>query len=165
MKYNNTVIKVLNKEHGKKVIEWWKKQGVDTSDYGGLITEADGGLTFYYGVFDDWFNNFSLEFVIKNKIKIIQLPSETEYPKLMWVSDDIEFFHKYKRVVFMEKCGRFIAWSSTSENVEKVSNCSTWEYAKDIEEEVVEEIVELTLEDITNGKGVGVPTHLLRIKK
>lgn len=30
---------------------------------------------------------------------------------------------------------------------------------------VQEEIVELTFEDITNGKGVGVPPHLIRIKK
>lgn len=28
-----------------------------------------------------------------------------------------------------------------------------------------QQIVELTLEDISNGKGVGVPPHLIRIKK
>lgn len=37
-----------------------------------------------------------------------------------------------------------------------------WNYAKDIEEET---IVELTLQDISDGKGVGIPSHLIRIKE
>ena len=33
--YNNCVIEVLDKEHGKKVIEWWKSVGVGTNNYKG----------------------------------------------------------------------------------------------------------------------------------
>lgn len=29
----------------------------------------------------------------------------------------------------------------------------------------IEQLVELTLQDISDGKGVGVPSHLIRIKK
>lgn len=163
MKHNNTVIKVLNKEHGKKVIEWWKKQGVDTRELEGSRNEEQRDTCIYYGLHDGYFDYNSLEFVIRNNIKIIQLPSETSYPKLMWVSDNEKFNNKLKRVVFMEKNNKYIAWSfaNTLEGSESQVSASGWPYAKDIEEE----IVELTLEDITNGKGVGVPAHLLRIKK
>lgn len=37
-----------------------------------------------------------------------------------------------------------------------------WEEMKPIEEE---QIIELTIQDISDGKGVGIPAHLIRIKK
>lgn len=37
----NQVIKVLNIEHGKKVIEYWKSKGVYTCGYSGTITEEE----------------------------------------------------------------------------------------------------------------------------
>lgn len=48
---NNCAIKVQSKEHGKKVIEFWKSQGVNTGLLDGCVL---GG---YYGLFDgrfDW---------------------------------------------------------------------------------------------------------------
>lgn len=43
-KYNNTVIQSKGGDHGKRVIEWWKEQGVNTNDFLG----KEEGL--YYGL-------------------------------------------------------------------------------------------------------------------
>ena len=42
-----------------------------------------------------------------------------------------------KRVVFMEKCGKFISWTNveTIENAENVLNTWAWKYAEDIKPE------------------------------
>ena len=53
-----------------------------------------------------------------------------------------------KRVVFMEKCGRFLAWSS-KESIESAENevdTVSWKYAKDIEPEP--QIPEYTMEEL-----------------
>ena len=38
----NQVIEVLDREHGKKVIEYWKSRGVDTKDMDGSNTREKG---------------------------------------------------------------------------------------------------------------------------
>jgi hypothetical protein len=89
-----------------------------------------------------------------------------EYPKVMLVSDDpIDIYNEdRRRVVFMEKNGYFLAWSGakTIEEAKKRTSVIPWKYAIDTTKE---EIVELTLQDISDGKGVGIPAHLIRIKK
>ena len=69
-----------------------------------------------------------------------------------------------KRVVFMEKTNKFIAWKSaeTFEEAEVEYEAFGWKYAKDIEEF---NIVELTFKDISEGKGVGIDPSLIRIKE
>ena len=61
------------------------------------------------------------------------------YPKVMMVSKDpiTEANPGTTRVVFMEKCGKFLAWNdvSTLEEAETVTNTTSWTYAKDIEPE------------------------------
>lgn len=42
--YDNCVIEVLDKEHGKKVIEWWKSVGVGTNNYKGNSSGRFYGL-------------------------------------------------------------------------------------------------------------------------
>lgn len=42
--YDNCVIEVLDKEHGKKVIEWWKSVGVGTNNYKGNTSGRFYGL-------------------------------------------------------------------------------------------------------------------------
>ncbi len=68
-----------------------------------------------------------------------------------------------KRVVFMQKEGKFIAWQNAVSLEESKSELSTasWNYAREIS---TPQIVELTLKDISEGKGVGVPVELIRIK-
>lgn len=156
-KYNNCAIQVKDAEHGKEVIKWWQDQGVDTHSLIGSSSK------YYYGLFDGVFKDKQKE-LVASYVKIIELP--TKYPKVMWVSDTERHFTQ-KRVVFMEKNGHFLAWNaaeSIEEAKEKVE-VFTWKYAKDIEVEKIEEVVELTIEDISNGKGVGIAPHLIRIKK
>lgn len=74
----NTVIKVLTPEHGKKVIEWWKKQGIDTRDLNGIACESDGDTYIYYGVIKGRFDNWSANAVKISKAKIIELPTDEE---------------------------------------------------------------------------------------
>ena len=109
-----------------------------------------------YGFWEDIivYKNFNLFFqkYPKNNVKL--------YPKVMLVSNDR--INWVKRVVFMEKCGYFIAWSSaeTPKECESAMRTSPWKYAKDIEEP---KIVEVTLEDVA--KAMNISPELLRIKK
>lgn len=65
----------------------------------------------------------------------IKYPKTSPYPKVMMVGDSYPL--TLKRVVFMKKCGKFIAWeyAETLEDAETVLNTSTWEYAEDIKPE------------------------------
>ena len=71
MDLNNTVIKVLNKEHGAKVIEFYKKNGYDTKWFYGSNTG------YHYGVYNNnfsWYTNSDME---RFDFKVIELPEET----------------------------------------------------------------------------------------
>lgn len=69
---NNVGIKVLNEEHGKKVIEWLKSQGVETYSCKG----SDIGCV--YGMFDGKFSIYTEESTKRSypQVKIITLPEE-----------------------------------------------------------------------------------------
>ena len=132
----NQVIEVLNKEHGKKVIEYWKSRGVDTKGLVGDCTKEsylNSDLRFY-GVIDGEFNNYTEENASYCNAEIIELPEEKAYPRVMMVSFDSEKW--FKRVVFMKKCGRYLAWNNaeTVEGAEEQIGLSVWIFAKDIEE-------------------------------
>ena len=132
----NQVIEVLNKEHGKKVIEYWESKGVDTKYFVGVCTKESflGSETRFYGVIDGKFGNYTEEDVSYYNAEIIELPEEKTYPRVMMVSFDSENWHK--RVVFMKKCGRYLAWDNaeTVEEAENQVNSVAWRFAKDIEE-------------------------------
>lgn len=72
----NQVIEVLDREHGRKVIECWKSKGVDTSGIYGSLTKEDGEEFRYYGVINKKFNCYTIEFVRKCNAEIIELPSD-----------------------------------------------------------------------------------------
>ena len=84
----NQVIEVLDREYGKKVIEYWKSIGVDTRGMCGSFTKEDGESSRYYGVINDMFDCYSISFVRKHKAEIIELPIENSrpFPKPMIVS-------------------------------------------------------------------------------
>ena len=135
----NQVIEVLNEEHGKKVIEYWESIGVDTKDWDGSNTKANGFPTRYYGVIDECFWCYSIDYVKDAKAEIIHLPTESPkeektYPRVMMVSFDSENW--FKRVVFMKKCGRYLAWNNaeTIQDSESIWGQTAWDFAKDIEE-------------------------------
>ena len=91
--------------------------------------------------YDAWFNALQ----DKNFDAILKHPAnvKNKYPMLMWVGNtEAEVKNKErKRVVFMEKCGKYIAWS-TAESFEEAENSTmaySWKYAEPvIEEQTVE---------------------------
>ena len=138
---NNKVIKVLDREHGKKVIEFWKKY-CNT----GVLEGTNIGS--YYGIISGEFDIWTIDEIRQNNAEIIELPAEKTYPRVMVVSDDKISWSK--RVVFMEKMGRYVAWrgAETLEDAEKEKEIIFWNYAKEIEP------IEVTLEEIAEWKGV-----------
>ena len=130
----NQVIEVLDREHGKKVIEYWKSKGVDTGDVNGSCNKADNDRFRYYGLINNCFSEYSIEYCESFNAEIIELPEEKTYPKVMIVSEDGEKWHK--RVVLMYKNGRYLAWNNaeTFEEAEKEMILTPWRFAKDIEE-------------------------------
>jgi NTP pyrophosphatase (non-canonical NTP hydrolase) len=82
-------------------------------------------------------NKKELEQIEQKVMKKIEEINQSQYPKVMWVSNYEDFRHKCKRVVFMEKINKFLAWSTakTLEEAEKVIDVTVWDYAKDIDTE------------------------------
>ena len=154
----NQVIEVLNEEHGKKVIEYWKSKGVNTMCMFGSLTKEDGDEWRYYGVIGDKFDSYSIEFVHKYNAEIIELPKEeNSFPRVMLVSYDGEVW--YKRVVFMKKCDRFLAWNKaeTIEGSESIYETTSWNYAKELPEKV-----ELTKYEIAEKFGISIDQLVIK---
>ena len=104
VKWNNTCIKVLSKEHGAKVIEFWKSVGVNTT---GMIGSV---INDHYGLFDGYFNGLTSKEYWENK-RILTLEeaiairdSEIKtFPRDMYVwNKNIESARKVN-VVFIAK--------------------------------------------------------------
>lgn len=87
-KWNGTVIEVLTREHGKKVIDWWKEQGVDTMRFIGDSTKEDNDSDRYYGLIDRRFGTHSIESIEKYKAKIITLPEPFPERWYMKITDE-----------------------------------------------------------------------------
>lgn len=134
----NQVIEVIDQEHGRKVIDYWKSKGIDTSDVLAIRTKRRGDLCRYYGVIDGCFGFYSEKLAVINNAEIIELPTESPkeentFPRVMLVSIDEIKWHK--RVVFMKKCDRYLAWNKaeTIEESESICGQTAWRYAKEIE--------------------------------
>jgi hypothetical protein len=75
----NTVIKVRDQEHGRKVVNWFKSQGVDTSYVDAdhiFSSESRGDALFYYGVINGQFENWGKGYVKTRRVRIIELLEE-----------------------------------------------------------------------------------------
>jgi hypothetical protein len=148
------------KEIVEKMLEEQEKQGNkrDVSVFERILSTSysNGGFTwdltkennqFWKEVLED--KNFTLFFEKYPKI----------YPKVMMVShmpiteENIGF----QRVVFMEKCGKYLTWytATTIEEAEIETGTLPWKYAKDIEEPK-QEVKEVTLEQIAEAFKVDV---------
>ena len=95
----NQVIEVLNKEHGRKVIEYWKSKGADVRGFSGNQTIEDDSEFRFYGFINGEFNNYRRKSVHLYKAKIIELPTESPkeentFPRVMFVSDDAVTWNK-----------------------------------------------------------------------
>ena len=95
-------------------------------------------------------------FMMNNKLAEIISYKEFE-ERVMLVSDDEEIW--YRRVVFMEKNNRFIAWNYAKTIEEAVGVCKTtdWSYAKELPKEI-----EVTKEEIAKWKGCDVEQLIIK---
>jgi len=88
----------------------------------------------------------------------------SEFPKLIEVSSNGKTWHERVAIYIWKSKAMCLV---NIDNMNYLNNhdgdITCWDYFREIQK--TPEIVELTLEDISNGKGVGVPVELLRIKK
>ena len=116
------------------------------------------GFTKYYFASQDknYWSLYETTSLPSHSVKEFLKP-ENEYPKVMRVSmfpikTKEEFKEALTRVVFMEKCGKFIAWNKakTIKESELQTGCATWEYAVELDWQPEEETkpLKLTMEQI-----------------
>ena len=121
------------------------------------MTNPQGVLNYYYKrpYHDEWIG-IDYTHLPSHSVKEF-LKSENEYPKVMKVSDNPiktkeDFKNANKRVVFMEKCGKFITWydADTIEKSENIISTTYWNYAVDLDWQPEEETkpLKLTMEQI-----------------
>lgn len=73
----NVVIEVLDREHGAKVVKYFRNLGFKTDEYTGSETRLNGDNYRYYGVDGNGkFDNFKLEQVNNYGFSIVTLPTE-----------------------------------------------------------------------------------------
>ena len=120
-------------------------------------TNLEGTRKYYYKI--HYCNEWGCSDIINAPTHSVKefLKPENEYPKVMKVSNNpIETLEDFKyantRVVFIEKCGKFIAWlnEDTIEKSENVTSTTAWNYAVDLDWQPEEEIkpLKLTMEQI-----------------
>jgi len=165
----NQVIEVLNEEHGERVIKYFQSLGIDTGNFKGTNTLEKDDRIRYYGVVGGKFGPWAKSsFLDKNvclpPVEIIELPDIQPYPKVMLVSDFPISMNNFgfKRVVFMEKNGRYLAWygAETLEEAKETMDITHWKYAED-----VDSVLKLTLEEIAERFNVPKVKIVSDIKK
>jgi hypothetical protein len=153
----NQVIKVLNADHGKKVIEYWKSLGIET-DYQGQCSEETNDYMIYYGVINDLFDNYDLVFVQRTNAEIIELPEEKTFPRkmLVWAFHEID---AQEALVFMKLPGNhespWIGMATCCSNYnnyleDKPYTVTCYPNAKEIE---VSDVEEMSMEEVCAALG------------
>ena len=168
----NQVIEVLNKEHGKKVIEYWKSKGVDTMGMCGSFNKEDSGTVCYYGVINDMFDCFTIEDVRKYNAEIIELPKEEKsFPRVMLVSNKPIKGNNdgIKQLVISIVDGIAISVGGTQYSLEQyyqdlkeekanpILRLYPWRYAKELPEKV-----ELTKSEIAEKFGISIDQLVIK---
>ena len=111
------------------------------------------GFTKYYFVSEDknYWSLYDTTNLPSHSVKEFLKP-ESEYPKVMKVSNQPiktkeDFKYANKRVVFMKKNDRFIAWfdADTIEKSENITSTTNWNYAVDLDWQPEEETKPLKL--------------------
>ena len=168
----NQVIEVLDMEHGKKVIEYWKAKGIDT--YGMLVigTKKAGYSCRYYGVIDGCFDCYSERQAAENGAEIIELPKEeNSFPRVMLVSNKPIKGNNdgIKQLVISIVDGIAISVGGTQYSLEKyyqdlkeekanpIFRLYPWRYAKELPEKV-----ELTKSEIAEKFGVSIDQLVIK---
>ena len=162
----NKVIEVLNREHGKRVIEYWKSKGVDTWVLQGDCNRDGGYKKRYYGVINGNFDFISIEDVRKYNAEIIKLPKEeNSFPRVMLVSNKPIKGNNdgIKQLVISIVDGIAISVGGTQYSLEQyyqdlkeekanpIFRLYPWRYAKELPEKV-----ELTKSEIAEKFGISI---------
>lgn len=152
---DNTVIEVLTKEHGEKVIAWWKKQGIDTKFKVGDCTKENHDDNRYYGIINGIFDHWIIEQLNYYNAKIIELPTEEKtFPRMMmcWNDENLAF-NVY--VLFYDKQLNYQYVGIIEHDVERYKNGDNninmciYKNAKEIEEQPKE----MTLDEVCKELG------------
>lgn len=115
-------------------IEQGNKEDISVFEENNCTDRRHGGFT--------WENTseghaFWAEILIYGKLDTFfkKYPKTSQYPKVMMVGNSYPLIHT--RVVFMEKCGKFIAWENaqTLKKAEEICTTCSWKYAEDIKPE------------------------------
>ena len=121
------------------------------------ITNLEGTFKYYYK--RPYYNEWGCSDIINAPTHSVKefLKPESEYPKVMKVScnpfkTQEDYDEGYTEVVFMEKCGKYIAWNraETLEEAEETTITNDWDYAVDLDWQPEEETkpLKLTMEQI-----------------
>ena len=168
----NQVIEVIDKEHGKRVIKYWKSIGVDTMGMCGSFTKEDGEHSCYYGVINDMFDCYSISFVRKHNAEIIELPKEeNSFPRVMLVSNNPIKGNNdgIKQLVISIVDGIAISVGGTQYSLEQyyqdlkeekanpIFRLCPWRYAKELPEKV-----EITKSEIAEKFGISVDQLVIK---
>lgn len=91
-------------------------------------------------------------------------PERGDYVWVRDINDGAWVRRIYITTVEGASCPYFVVNKADEEEFKKGKSffVTFWAQMKPIEEE---QIIELTIQDISDGKGVGIPAHLIRIKK
>ena len=167
----NQVIEVLDREHGMKVIEYWKSKGIDTSGMSGSQTKKGDYLWRYYGVIDNCFDVYSERQAAENNAEIIELPEENSFPRVMLVSNKPIKGNNdgIKQLVISIVDGIAISVGGTQYSLEQyyqdlkeekanpIFRLYPWRYAKELPEKV-----ELTKSEIAEKFGIYIDQLVIK---
>ena len=168
----NQVIEVIDREHWKKVLVYWKSKGIDTSRMLGISTKKGGYLCRYYGVIDGCFDCYSEREAAENNAEIIELPKEeNSFPRVMLVSNKPIKGNNdgIKQLVISIVDGIAISVGGTQYSIEHyyqdlkeekanpIFRLCPWRYAKELPEKV-----ELTKSEIAEKFGVSIDQLVIK---
>ena len=168
----NQVIEVIDREHGMKVIEYWKSKGVDTKDMNGSNTREKGIPTRYYGIINGYFHCYSIDYVKEANAEIIELPKEeNSFPRVMLVSNKPIKGNNdgIKQLVISIVDGIAISVGGTQYSIEHyyqdlkeekanpILRLYPWRYAKELPEKV-----ELTKSEIAEKFGISIDQLVIK---
>jgi hypothetical protein len=164
MDLENKFIKCKSEEHGAKIIEYLKKYSENVYYYNGASVGS------YYGI---EYGKICYYPALPKNATEITLPDEwtPKFGEEVWVSDESieEAINKKRKRIFLaeieqSKSPFVLVLNSFEESFKRGENVPniTYKFIAKIEEP---QIIELTFEDISNGKGVGVDPKLIRIKE
>ena len=168
----NQVIEVIDKEHGKKVIEYWKSKGVDTRLLDGGCSRDRKYDTRYYGVIYGVFGVYPIDYVWNANTEIIELPKEeNSFPRVMLVSNKPIKGNNdgIKQLVISIVDGIAISVGGTQYSLEQyyqdlkeekanpIFRLYPWRYAKELPEKV-----ELTKSEIAEKFGISIDQLVIK---